>query len=794
MHQERLRRSIHQRAIALALPACTLASMWAPTTHATMALAASPAPVSAGPAIAFEPNAGQAPAGVRFLAHTGGGIVALTGLGAELVLSLGDRPSPMAAHRPTIPAPPVLLVVAERYVGASSPLLLTPSSPLHGRVSYMLGSDPAAWHADLPTYAVVTAAHLYPGVDLAWSSSGGRLETTYTVAAGADPSRIRWVEAGATAITVDSGGSLAITLPRVDVGAVSVAPTITEQPPLAWQETPGGRSRVSAAYRVDATGAVGFTLGAHDPALPLVIDPVVQYATYLGADDVPYGLGVDVAGDVVVSGHTGSTSFPVTPGAYQGSNAGHWDVFVSKLDPGTGALIWSTYIGSSSNDGAFALALDPRGAVAVTGFAGASDFPTTAGAYQTTVTKVGTGVDAFVLRLSPDGATLEASTLLGGTVEAPNNDNIRFGVPDDEDLGTDVAIGADGAMTVGGETSSVDFPTTAGAYQPVNRGGAADAFVARVSADARTLVGSTFLGGLDYDFASGVVLESGGDVAVTGETTSTDFPTSSGAYQARNGDGFSVFLARLSGDLTTLRWSTYYGGTRGSNGFQYTVPSNLAIDPSGNLLVAGETNASDLPVTAGAYQPSLGGQNDAYVAAISPDGASLRYASYLGGSDYDGAFALALDDGGDIWVAGYTASRDLPVTPDAPQPTYTDGYQGGFLSELAPGAAALLFSTHIGGATSHNPQYEPAWDEAYDVAAGAGGEIAIAGITSCTDFPVTANATQPTYGGGYLAAWVMVLRPAAPSPGVPEAPLAVLLMAPAGLAFLGRRIRRRPPR
>lgn len=751
-----------------------------------------PSPAAAGPlpgpqsAIAFEPNRGQAPPGVRFLAHTPDGLLALGPAGMLTVLTL-DASSP-GPGRDRLPAAPARVVLAQHYLGAD-PLDYRPGNPLAGHVSYFLGDDPARWQRDLPTYAQV-GARLYPGISATWGSTAGSPETTYAIHPGATPVTIRWVEAGATAVATDRAGALVLTGPRVRAGGRDVVLKIEESPPTAWQVVGGARRAVQVGYRVDG-GVVGFRVGRYDRGRTLYIDPSVSYASYLGADDTPYGLALDPAGDLVVAGHTGSARFPTTPGAYQGASAGGWDVFVTKTDPRTGALVWSTYLGSPGDDGAFGLALDQRGAVVVTGFAGATGFPTTPGAYQSTVTKAGTGCDAFLTRLSPDGTRLEASTLLGGAVPFPNNDNVRVGVPDDEDLGTAVAVGPGDQMTVAGETSSADFPVTVGAYQPYNHGGQADAFVAQVSADGKSLLASTYLGGLDYDFASGVALAPSGDVYVDGETTSTDFPATSGAFRTVNGGGDSAFVARLSGDLTTLRWASYYGGTHGSNNFQYTVPGNLVVNAAGDPVFDGETNATDLPVTGGAYQSALAGQDDAYVAALSPDGSRLQFASYLGGSSYDGAFSVAEGPAGNLWLAGYTGSTDFPVTADAFQPQYTDGYQGGFVAEMAPDASRLLYATHLGGHTSHDPNTVPAMDSAYAVAAGGDGGIALAGITSTTYFPVTADAGQKSYGGGYLAAWVMTLQAGQPIPALPEAPLAILLAVPAVL-LVGRRLRRTP--
>lgn len=764
-----------------------------PPLHAA-ADGATPGARAADPTAVFETNTGFAPTAVQYVARTAGGLVGLTSTGALITLD-HDAAAPAAAghpgattgsaptgRAPVIPGPLERDVVAEAYVGADA-MTLRAEQPTGAVLTHMTG----ALRRHSPGYVAVDGAGLYPGIAVRWTGTAGGVETAYTVAPGADPGAIRWTEAGATAVGVDASGALVVTAPALDGAPMS----FSERAPVAWQDTAAGRRAVRVAYSVSGA-TVGFAVGAHDARLPLVIDPTLTYATYLGGsqDEMTYGLGFMPDGDVVMSGHTGSTDFPTTPGAYQGSNAGSWDVFVTAIDPRSGRLAWSTYLGSSGNDGAFALAVNDAGDVAVTGFAGATGFPTTAGAYQSTVTKAGTGTDAFVSVLSPDGTRLLASTLAGGMVQFPPTDTIRVGAPDDEDLGTAVAFAPDGSLYVGGETSSIDFPVTVGAAQMVNKGGTADGFVAHVSADGTGLLASTYVGGLAYDFVSALTLDGAGNVDVAGETDSSTFPTTSGAYSTAYTSGFETFVTQLPASLDAITWSTLFGGSTGSNGFQYTVPGgNLVRDAAGDLVISGETNAVDLPVTAAAAQRTLGGQDDAFVAALSADGSTLRRSTYVGGPGWDGAFALAQDSMGDLWIAGYTAGPGLPLTADALQTVNRDQYQCGFVAELSADMSRELYATFLGGSTDYSAQ-QPSWDVAENVAVGPGDSVAVSGVTQDVDRPTTGDAAQRTYGGGYFDTWLDVFA-TAPAVTVPEAPAMPLLPTAAGLAGVAAVLRRR---
>jgi hypothetical protein len=379
-------------------------------------------------------------------------------------------------------------------------------------------------------------------------------------------------------------------------------------------------------------------------------------------------------------------------------------------------LVYSTFLGATDYDYANALAVGADGSATVVGYTGSPDFPTTSGAYDDTFNGDADDADAFVARLSADGSSLLYATFLGGT---------------GHESSFAAAVGADGSTTISGNTVSADFPTTSGAYDETFNGtNDADTFVARLSADGASLLYSTFLGGTAQEVAFAVGVGGDGAATVAGYTTSADFPTTPGAFdESFNGGLHDAFVARLSADGTSLLWSTYLGGT--SVDPVYAV----AVGTDGAATVAGYTASPDFPITPGAYDETFkGGDRDAFVARLSPDGASLLYSTYLGGTDVDIAFAVGVGADGSATVAGY-GSPDFPTTSGAYDETFNGDYDA-FVTRLSADGTSLLYSTFLGGADD---------DFAKGVAVGADGSATVAGYTWSADFPTTPGAYDETH-------------------------------------------------
>jgi len=439
------------------------------------------------------------------------------------------------------------------------------------------------------------------------------------------------------------------------------------------------------------------------------------YSTYLDGSGseayaYAYALAVDGSGNAYVAG-TATTGFPVTPGAFQTSPNGA-NAFVTKLNPTGSALVYSTYLGGGTSylgrDGARALAVDNVGDAYVAGVSNSTNFPVTAGAFQTK-NNASLASNAFVSKLNPAGSALVYSTYLGGSGRIL----FSFGPQVFQgDGATGLAVDSAGNAYVTGYAYSADFPVTAGAFQTTNRA---------------------------------LVPYGPGGVAAS--------------YNRTN-----AFVTKLNPAGTALVYSTYLGGSGGS--YYGDSANGLAVDASGNAYIIGGAYSADFPVTQGAVQSTINSAvgSNAFLTRLNPAGRALIYSTYLGGSGSDTANALAIDSSGNVYIAGVAGSTDFPVTPGAFQPGNHTAHAGNaFLAELNPGGA-LAYSTYLGG--SGNPFYG---DKASGVAVDGTGNPYIAGSASSTDFPVTAGAFQTTNRNtnagtnAFMAKLDMSANPPAPS-------------------------------
>ena len=389
------------------------------------------------------------------------------------------------------------------------------------------------------------------------------------------------------------------------------------------------------------------------------------------------------------------------------------------IDPLT--LSYSTYLGGSGRDSGSSIAVDSSGAAYVTGLTASTDFPTN-NSYQGTYG--GGDYDAFVAKLSPDGANLVYSTYLGGS----GRDNVYS-----------IAADSSGSAYVTGYTNSTDFPTV-NAYQGTYGGGDYDAFVAKLSPDGANLVYSTYLGGSGRDSGSSIAIVTSGIAYITGDTNSTDFPTTN-AYKGTYGGGsFDAFATKFSPTGSSISYSTYLGGSKSELG------NAIAVDSSGNAYIIGTTESTDFP-TNNAYQGTYGGEGDAFITKLSPTGNTLSYSTYLGGSYHDWGSSIAVDSSGSAYITGDTNSTDFPTT-NAYQGTYGEDWDA-FVTKLSPTGNTLSYSTYLGG---------NAHDRGMIIAVDTSGAAYVTGLTASTNFPTT-NAYQGTYGGGDYDAFVTKLSP-----------------------------------
>lgn len=664
---------------------CTAAVLLAPSawTNETP-------PAGEGPILVLVENAGQWDRSTAFAGRFGDARVRL-------------GPSRVELRIPGTEGPQDLRLVLEEPGPEANPEGRT---PLPGRIHFLRGNDPERWTRGVRRYASAFYRNVRPGVDLEVHSRRGPLELDLRVAAGhALGAPLLRIE-GADATRLEADGGLRIQL----------AEDVVRLPaPAAWEVTPEGEeSDVECSYLLRDGDRLGFRVEGRDPSRPLVIDPKLLWSSYLGGSswESAYAADVDPGGAVTVTGQTGSMDFPVTSGAFDTDYNGvsFSDVFVTRV-AADGTLLWSTYLGGINGEEGCAVAVSDTGEVTVAGVTASSDFPTTAGALDGSLDG---SSDAFVARLSADGSTLLASTLLGGG---------------GGDVGRGVAIASDGDMVVAGTTDSGDFPTTAGAFD-TGLDGTSDAFVARISSDGATLVSSTLLGGGDGDTAEGVALGTGDEVLVAGATSSSDFPTTAAAHDQTLDGKSDAFVARLTADLSGLDFGTYLGGSAGD------VAEDVRAAGDGGAWACGPTSSSDFPTTAGAFDSQLDGSSEGWVARVGSDG-SLTLATLFGGSGGDVPFHLSVDEGGAPILGGVTDSADFPTTGDGLD-TVLDGNSDGFLVRLLPDLTGQSYGTYVGGS---------AGDVGEAMGASGDGVAALSGTTSSSDFPVTSGAFDPVESG-----------------------------------------------
>ncbi|HEX8190250.1 MAG TPA: SBBP repeat-containing protein [Pyrinomonadaceae bacterium] len=682
----------------------------------------------------FEENAGQAGARARYLSRGARHALLLGSGGVTLALRQGGgkegsgvtpgvRASGETARGRRAPEPSYQLVNM-RFVGANPRPEIAGEGALPGRVNYFIGRDASKWRAGVRTFAGVRYRDLYPGVDLVFhgGGDGGRLEYNFVLAPGADYKDVRLSFEGADSLSLGKDGELLL-----ETGAG----TVSQSAPVMYQEVGGARRAVEGGYVLRGRREVGFRVGAYDPARPLVIDPVLVYATYFfNAAE----MAVDPAGAVYVVGTADGFNgeLPATPGAFRTTRSGFTDAFVAKLDPTGSSLSYLTYLGGTGlvgidglNDYGSGVAVDAAGNAYVTGITETTDFPVTPGAFQPAS---GGAYDGFVAKLNASGSALVYSSYLGGA---------------STESGRSVALDAAGAAYVTGGTNSTDFPVK-NALQPAKKG-AEDVFLTKVAPDGRALEYSTYLGGTEYEsgYDARVAVDASGAAYLAASTSSRDFPVTPGAFQrapkVSAGPYISeLFVSKVAPGGASLAYSTYLGGT--GNEFVY----GLAVDAAGQAHVAGYTDSEDFPTQNALHPAARDPRSNGFLAKLNAAGAGLVYSTYLSGTPKDNcrsrslfdvlvcggeyATGVATDAAGNAYVTGITISVDFPAPAD-PLQSIPNGYSDAYVIKLNP-AGQALYSTRLGGSS---------YDEGSDIHVDANGSVYLLGYTSSDDFP-TVNA------------------------------------------------------
>ncbi len=585
----------------------------------------------------------------------------------------------------------------------STPVEPVGSDPLGHPTSFLKGPE-RDWIVGAQSFGRVTYSGLWEGVEIVYHFQDTFLKYDVMLAPGVDPTVIRFRYVGVEGLELDRETG--------DLVVRTLAGELREDAPVAFDERVGGRSEVDCRFDIVGEWTLGFVLEGHDPALPLVIDPGLEWGTYLGSfsSDYQKHMAVDGKGCMYVVGFTWSNAFPTKPGSYDTTHNGVQDGFVVKLSNDGSSLEYATYLGGTGGDSIEAICVDDKGCAYLTGGTGGSGFPYTLGAYDTSPARM----DAFVTKLNASGTGLEFSTFLGGS---------------QGERGYGIDIDGSGNVFIHGETTSTDLPVTTDAFDRYFNRGDTDAFMAKLNASGDGLLYCSYLGGGDTEYARDIHAD-GDSVFLMGFTGSDDFPTTPGAFDTNFGDKVDIYVTKVNVSAGTLVYSTYVGG----GGIDNAV--DLFVDGSGSAYVAGNSDSGTFP-TKNPYQRYRGGWTDAIAFKLNPAGSDLVFSTFIGESDHDQGHSIAADSKGVVHVAGLTNNDDLPTTEHAFSTSH-GGYSDAFYMRLSVNGSQLLYSTFIGGVSSEFIAHLQLDDAGYAYASGS---------VQGNGFPTTQGAYDTSFNG-----------------------------------------------
>jgi hypothetical protein len=717
----------------------------------------------------FEENRGQAAHDVKFVSHGSGYAFSLAPQEIDIAVlrrramtaSPIHRAAALRALREARKAMKTT-VIRMQLEGANPMPVIAANEPLPGKSNYFVGSDRDKWVTDVPSYGRVKYSGIYPGVDVEFYGNQRQLEYDFTVAPGADPKAITLKIDGAQELTIDSHGDLILHTPDGDAKF---------QKPVVYQMFGAERHEVAANYDLASRNRVTFAVAKYDRSLPLVIDPLLTYSTFLGGsgDESGLGIAVDASGDAFITGSTTSTDFPtVAATAFQATSPVLHNLppdtgcaFITELNPAGAQQLYSSYLcGTSGMDSAFAVALDPNGKVYVAGATFSIDFPTTASALIQSPLATNPRGTGFVTKIDPTltgAASLLYSSYVGGT-------NGTSTLPD---IANAVAADASGSAYIGGQTfsspgaaGSGGFAVTIGGLQQTPQNTFGTGFLTRIDttkSGGASLAYSTYLGGdganqanfLGFgDAVFGVAVDTSNNAYLSGVTasTGTSFPTMNafqGSAVAANMDG-GAFVTRIDtkANAASLIYSTYLEGS------EFDTALAIALGPNNVAYVTGSTNSLDFHTTTGAFQTTGALSGVAFITLVDTTmsgNSSLAYSTFFGGTGSDTGFGIQADANGNAYVVGVTQSLHFPITPFVLPSSLPNPNGSPFIVKLSPkgnGTADRIYASYFGGT---GDGADP--DQGFAIAVDSKGSAYITGVTVSPDMPPTASAFQTSRNG-----------------------------------------------
>ena len=569
--------------------------------------------------------------------------------------------------------------------------------------NYFIGNNPSKWATNVPAFHKVLLHNVFDNIDMELSVDNGQPRYNFIVQTGGNPAQISMHIDGADRITIKNN-SLVLT---TQIGDKSHGDIVAFQ----------NKKTIECRATITGSNNLSFDVGTYDNSKPLYIDPLV-YSTFLGAssEDVVIDVALGNADTIYMAGYTWSADFPISSGAYQHDLKGASDAFICGFSPDGSNLLFSTYLGGQLRDWGINLAYN--GDIILSGITSSDDFPVTANAFQN---EINAGGDVFVASLNSFGSNLNFSTFVGGFgTDFPNgmdvsasrgiivggyttskdfpvtpdafksqysgdgftHDGFFFimdfnganmlyssyfgGYYEDKINGVTFDKYDTTALYLTGVTMSPDFPISGDAYDSIVDEEHADAFL--TSFHGSFIGYSTVFGGRGYDETAAITANSMGDVIISGETYSDDFPITANAFMSSYqllSDGFiTVFHPDGNPNTNDLRYSSYFGGAGDE-----TV-ADISLKNQNLVYLAGVTNSFNFPTTSGAVSTEQIGNEDAFLIRFNTDNGNMDYSTYLGGSFPEGCFAIAEKSNSDVVMIGSTYSFDFPVTANAFDSSY----------------------------------------------------------------------------------------------------------------------------
>jgi uncharacterized repeat protein (TIGR01451 family) len=700
--------------------------------------------------LAFERNSGQSDPRVKFLSRGPGYGLFLTK--NEAVLSLATDKNSKNSD-----------IVRLKIAGARSDAPVTGIDALPGKTNYFIGKDHSKWRTNVANYSKVRYTGVYAGIDLLYYGNQQQLEHDFIVAPGADPKKIALQISGAKKLEINPAGDLVLGTNNGE---------IRFKKPVIYQEKNGSRVEIAGGYQLEKHNRVSFQVGEYDRTRELIIDPVLNYSTYLTAPAtvLANAIAVDSSGNAYITGSlSAGTSFPPTAATACATcgAGGTGDIFVAKLNATGTALTFLSIIGGTASDTGNAIAIDTANppAVFVTGQTNSVDFPTSTNAFNTTAGN--NAPDAFAFKLQNDGAALLYSTYLNGGAAAT----------DHADIGTGIAVGPNGNIYVAGSTASTTFLPAAFAAgiqtaNADNTGATTDAFLVKLNpagTGASDLLYGTYWGGSADDAANAIALFSTDKVYIAGFTKSTaNYPTSVGAVQTTFAGSQDGFVASVNTNNAVVSSATCIHATT-ANTVEFVTAAPHGLVSGDSFIISGVANSTGgttivfngthtatagtatnkIHYTTGNCKAST--NNDTGVTnATSLVIGNLKYSTLVGGNLVDEVKAVALDGSGNIYATGSTTSTaNFPSATSALQNTGLGGGTDAFIVKLNPTGTAISYSGYLGGAGN-----EVGTSIAVNKACTASCEAYIAGTTTSAGNFFNTNALQGTFGGaqdGFIA-------------------------------------------